>query len=77
MAKSTMICPKCGNEMNHHADRLIYSSEGREAANFDASPGRFGRGNPRLPRLRRRRLANRRIANYRGNLTFLAAHLTS
>jgi predicted RNA-binding Zn-ribbon protein involved in translation (DUF1610 family) len=21
--KSTMICPKCGNEMNHHADKLI------------------------------------------------------
>ena len=25
MAKSKMICPKCGNEMNHHADKLIYS----------------------------------------------------
>lgn len=37
MAKSKMICPKRGNEMNHHADKLIYSSEGREAANFDAS----------------------------------------
>ena len=34
-----MICPKCGNEMNHHADKLIYSIEGREAANFDASLG--------------------------------------
>ena len=21
--KSKMICPKCGNEMNHHADKLI------------------------------------------------------
>ncbi len=39
MAKSKMICPKCGNEMNHHADKLIYSIEGREAANFDASLG--------------------------------------
>jgi ribosomal protein S27AE len=39
MAKSTMIWPKCGNEMYHHADRLIYSSEAREAANFDASLG--------------------------------------
>ena len=34
-----MFCPKCGNEMNHHADKLIYSSEGRKAANFDASLG--------------------------------------
>ena len=39
MAKSKMICPKCGNEMNHHADKLIYSNEGREAANFDPSLG--------------------------------------
>jgi predicted RNA-binding Zn-ribbon protein involved in translation (DUF1610 family) len=22
--KSKMICPKCGNEMNHHADKLVY-----------------------------------------------------
>lgn len=21
--KNTMICPSCGNEMNHHADKLI------------------------------------------------------
>ena len=22
-AKSKMICPKCGDEMNHHADKLV------------------------------------------------------
>jgi ribosomal protein S27AE len=22
--KSKMICPKCGDEMNHHADKLVY-----------------------------------------------------
>jgi ribosomal protein S27AE len=24
--KSKMICPKCGDEMNHHADKLVYSA---------------------------------------------------
>jgi ribosomal protein S27AE len=23
MAKGKIICPKCGNEMNHHADKLV------------------------------------------------------
>ena len=23
-----MICPKCGAEMNHHADKIDYASEG-------------------------------------------------
>jgi ribosomal protein S27AE len=23
MQKSKMICPKCGAEMNHHADKLV------------------------------------------------------
>jgi ribosomal protein S27AE len=27
MANSKMICAKCGGEMNHHADKLIYSTE--------------------------------------------------
>ena len=22
--ESKMICPKCGDEMNHHADKLVY-----------------------------------------------------
>lgn len=24
MAKRKLICPKCGGEMNHHADKLVY-----------------------------------------------------
>jgi len=24
--KTKMICPKCGDEMNHHADKLVYSA---------------------------------------------------
>jgi ribosomal protein S27AE len=23
MQKNKMICPKCGSEMNHHADKLV------------------------------------------------------
>ena len=37
--KTKMICPKCGDEMNHHADKLIYSTEGGEAAKIDPSLG--------------------------------------
>jgi ribosomal protein S27AE len=29
--KSKMICPKCGTEMNHHADKLVYALEREEA----------------------------------------------
>lgn len=25
--KSKMICPHCGGEMNHHADKVVYSSK--------------------------------------------------
>ena len=38
MANSKMICPKCGAEMNHHADKLIYTGE-QSAAGTDASLG--------------------------------------
>lgn len=24
MAKNKLICPQCGGEMNHHADKLVY-----------------------------------------------------
>jgi ribosomal protein S27AE len=24
--KDKMICPKCGDEMNHHADKLVYAT---------------------------------------------------
>jgi len=30
MATSKMICPECGDEMNHHADKLTYSSNSAE-----------------------------------------------
>ena len=26
-----MICPKCGDEMNHHADKLVYPTSPQEA----------------------------------------------
>ena len=38
MANGKMICPKCGEEMNHHADKLIYpasSSDVHQAAHAD------------------------------------------
>jgi ribosomal protein S27AE len=30
--KSKMICPRCGVEMNHHADKLIQAGELQESA---------------------------------------------
>jgi ribosomal protein S27AE len=39
MASSKMICTKCGNEMNHHADKLIYSTEANAMAKIDPSLG--------------------------------------
>ena len=39
MANRKMICPKCGAEMNHHADKLTYSTEGVEGAKIDPSLG--------------------------------------
>ena len=39
MATDKMICPKCGDEMKHHSDKLIYSTENNAAANIDASLG--------------------------------------
>jgi ribosomal protein S27AE len=27
-----MICPRCGAEMNHHADKLIYAARGPEGS---------------------------------------------
>jgi ribosomal protein S27AE len=26
-----MICPRCGVEMNHHSDKLVYPSDAAEA----------------------------------------------
>ena len=35
--ESKMICPKCGDEMNHHADKLVYpaSAQGAEKVNLE------------------------------------------
>ena len=39
--KRKMICPKCGTEMNHHADKLVYPVTAAEAKKMDASLGGF------------------------------------
>ncbi len=33
--KNKMICPKCGDEMNHHADKLVYPVSAQEAEIMD------------------------------------------
>ncbi len=35
MSKSKMICPDCGVEMNHHADKIDYSAPLDEGASAD------------------------------------------
>jgi ribosomal protein S27AE len=30
-----MICPRCGGEMNHHAEKLLYASDAADAASVD------------------------------------------
>jgi hypothetical protein len=27
MTKDKLICPQCGDEMNHHADKLVYTTK--------------------------------------------------
>jgi len=39
MTNRKMICAKCGSKMNHHADKLIYSTERNVAAKSDPSLG--------------------------------------
>lgn len=34
-----MICPKCGGQMNHHADKLVYPVSAQEAENMDLALG--------------------------------------
>jgi hypothetical protein len=34
-----MICPHCGVEMNHHCDKLVYTTESHGAAPADLSLG--------------------------------------
>ncbi len=41
MANKTIrvTCPKCGDAMNHHADKLIYSSESNTTLKADPALG--------------------------------------
>jgi predicted RNA-binding Zn-ribbon protein involved in translation (DUF1610 family) len=39
MTNGKLICPKCGDEMNHHADKLIFSSEHNAADKIDPTLG--------------------------------------
>ena len=43
MAKiaSKMICPRCGVEMNHHCDKLVYTTEAKEEGPTDPGLGGF------------------------------------
>jgi ribosomal protein S27AE len=34
-----MICPKCGDEMNHHADKLVYPAGLEEATRANPALG--------------------------------------
>ena len=36
-SKTKMICPTCGQEMNHHAKKLVYASPGEPG--YDPSLG--------------------------------------
>jgi predicted RNA-binding Zn-ribbon protein involved in translation (DUF1610 family) len=33
--KSKMICPKCGDEMNHHADKLVDPAKPEDLKHVD------------------------------------------
>jgi ribosomal protein S27AE len=37
--KDKMICPKCGAEMNHHADKLVYPTSPEDAKKMNATLG--------------------------------------
>jgi len=36
---SPMICPRCGIEMNHHAEKLVYPTESGDDAAVDSVLG--------------------------------------
>ena len=38
MSKAKMICPDCGAEMNHHAMKIDYRSEGPEVQEVHTCP---------------------------------------
>jgi len=37
--KNKMICPKCDDEMNHHADKLVYPTSPEDAKKMNATLG--------------------------------------
>jgi predicted RNA-binding Zn-ribbon protein involved in translation (DUF1610 family) len=37
--KGKMICPACGDEMNHHADKLVYPATLDDVRNVNATLG--------------------------------------
>ena len=40
MSPSTKLrCPKCGAEMNRHAEKLVYSDSSRDAGRIDPALG--------------------------------------
>ncbi|MGH7848516.1 MAG: hypothetical protein ACREQW_25535 [Candidatus Binatia bacterium] len=39
MARQKMICPKCGDEMNHHADKLVNPVTAEEAERINPALG--------------------------------------
>jgi ribosomal protein S27AE len=38
---NTMICPLCGVEMNHHCDKLVYTTDPQDAGQTDPNRGGF------------------------------------
>ncbi len=36
---SKMICPRCGVEMNHHCDKLVYATDPQTMAEADPALG--------------------------------------
>jgi ribosomal protein S27AE len=36
-----MICPRCGSEMNHHSDKIMYFNDAQEAASSEPTIAGF------------------------------------
>ena len=36
-----MICPRCGIEMNHHCDKLVYATDPQQTSAIDPNLGGF------------------------------------
>jgi len=39
--ESKMICPRCGVEMNHHSDKIVYGGVTQETTPTDPTLGGF------------------------------------